>query len=141
VNWSDNIPECGVLCKTLVSERVGVAMKRDNPDDCSDVDFFGRPTNPRHIIPITAAEWWQFAPWNYDIGSAPINKEQLILVKRHDGAIYRAYWHKMYSCWWSGSIQVMNPIAWLPLPEDWRNFCAAATLIMIHNEPGLFAEF
>jgi hypothetical protein len=60
------------------------------------------------LIPLTAAEWWDFAPWQ-PIDSAPLQAK--ILMRYSDGIIRLLYCDK------AELENEPHPVEWLPLPD------------------------
>ena len=65
--------------------------------------------------PLSAQEWWDFAPWNYDLNSAPIMIA--MLIKFDDGQVLQAYQHTNGLSGLPGGRKKIGAVAWLPLPE------------------------
>lgn len=112
MSWTDNIPKQGVLCKTSSGNLVNVVGKYPNGNVSSKC---GAMFPVDWLTPLTPQEWWEFAPWNYDMDSAPKDGDHILLknIRRVGvGYFYSEYWRSIdNSCF-------TNPIAWLPLPEQ-----------------------
>lgn len=106
--WHENIPKNGVLCRENTMGGVVRITGKSNLYQGNVMDGVSK----RHfdiddLTPLTAAEWWKFAPWQ-DMDSAPNNTP--IFVRYDDGLV---------------SIEIAlnwavrkNIVAWLPLLGD-----------------------
>jgi len=66
------------------------------------------------LVPLTAADWWQFAPW-LDMKDAPI--KECIIILCNDGNMKTAKFssaRNMFLTKNGGAVE--NGIKWLPLP-------------------------
>jgi len=110
--WHENIPENGVLCKKtngavrLIKSVIGNVAYFDNQCNGIHVD---------DLTPLTAAEWWDFAPWK-DMKDAPPNDRILILCE--NGNIETAF--PLNKGIWQGCNSGFNytPVKWLPFPTS-----------------------
>jgi len=112
--WHENIPENGVLCKTKSG---GIRLTTRNEGDFCFLD--GGNINYMYaedLSPLTADEFWKFAPWQ-DMDSAPRDETHFLI--NHNGVLC--------DCWFKfGLFRALNPIdanefvvidfKWLPLP-------------------------
>lgn len=110
MNWADNIPEAGILC-----DKNGQVIKITGYDEDIDrvFDTYGNTYLIDNLTPLTPQQWWEFAPWNYDMDSAP--KGEIVLLKDIDGGVYS---DQFLNKQWLGANSCQGPIAWLPLPES-----------------------
>ncbi|MGZ4968077.1 MAG: hypothetical protein ACXV8O_01560 [Methylobacter sp.] len=103
MTWANNIPKKGILCKpkgaVSIVKIIGydLDIKRVFDDDANLY-------KADDLEPLTPQEWWQFAPWNYDMDIAP---QGLLFLKYDNGHIDRG----------CARTNIGRPIAWLPLPE------------------------
>jgi len=109
--WHENIPKNGVLCKQLDgSYKLITSIEHDyHLNDCTTygVSEYGED-DIEDLSPLTAAEWWDFAPW-LDIESAPDDAWVLILDTfntTHMAIKIGGQWDESY----------FTPVKWLPLP-------------------------
>ncbi|MDP1772752.1 MAG: hypothetical protein Q8L15_10750 [Methylobacter sp.] len=112
-NWSDNIPEGGVLCRGYLGQLVLIKLREDD----FMIDDIGNEHHIDHIKAVSPQEWWDFAPWNYDMDVCPIGNLFLLL---DDGYVGEGYKSANYVDHIMASAQerVTNAIAWLPLQEN-----------------------
>jgi len=101
--WHENIPASGVLCKCN-GNFIALVTRYDAAHE--GMPFIGSGQRFNKDVPLTAAEWWIFAPWQ-DMDSAPLRKA--ILVMEADGVIL----NQMLLA----SFERENYIKWLPLPK------------------------
>jgi len=112
--WYENIPEQGVLCKSKDNFILNII---DYEIDDFLVICDRHEAYPiEYITPTTPQEWFAFAPWNYDMNSAP-KDGTLILLKNSYNYVDIAY---SYLRGWAttGDDYFNNPIAWLPLQDQ-----------------------
>jgi len=79
--WHENIPAGGVLCKENSSGSIVRIIGKSNLDDSMVIDDCVSSHHFYHdeLTPLTAAEWWEFAPWK-DMDSAPRDEPMLIIA-------------------------------------------------------------
>jgi hypothetical protein len=110
--WYKNIPPQGVLCKTNGYSNDYAVIVNPSEEDFMDV-YDGECISKSgdvylisELTPLTAAEWWSFAPWQ-PMKTAPLHEK--ILVNNVDclyqTAILNAEEHRE---WYE---------RWLPLPK------------------------
>lgn len=119
--WYKEIPENGVLCKDCFNGYVLVIpVNEDNErvlcdnEDC--VTTMGAGYHHDDLTPITAQEWWEFAPWR-NIRTVPSNENVFVIANgvfqycpcQFDGK----YWLDIYG----DIIEDFFPTKWLPLPK------------------------
>ena len=112
-NWWDNIPENGVLCKDdsgdlqLITSAKGIFGFRS-------LDY-GYPLSK--LTPLTAAEIWQFMPWQ-SMDSAPRDGKRIIIICK-GGHFDVGYWNLEDDCFKSliSLAKIYHAAKWLPLPE------------------------
>jgi hypothetical protein len=105
--WHENIPENGVLCK----EKSSGSIVRITEKSCSiklviDDRSKRHVYDPDELTPLTAAEWWDFAPWQ-DMKDAPLFVD--IMVHKNNG--------KVFSARLVAEFERDNYKKWLPLPQ------------------------
>ena len=117
--WHENIPENGAL---TVSDSHDFIVNHIKSIDSFGyaLDGFGEQMSINRMRPITADEWWKFAPWK-DMGSAP-RDEPLILICSgvvQDCIMGISEENQIYSIE-TGEIFgiVDNNDNWLPLPKE-----------------------
>jgi len=117
--WHENIPENGVLCKEKSSGSIVRIMGKSNlldsmvMDDCRSRNHFGTD----EMTPLTAAEWWEFAPWNGMGKSVPANNNFLVMTRHREIATVYLSKHGTIRREHSGSeILIKDCLKWLPLP-------------------------
>ena len=97
--WYENIPENGVLINIKDNDFNEVILfKPIHKERFSDDELEG-------CTPITAAEWWDFAPWQ-DMKDAPLY--ELISVKWINGTVSTVTL--------DDNPVPLNIMGWLPLP-------------------------
>jgi len=104
--WYENIPQQGVLCKesgTGFIFAVSHEMVSTAPS-LKDID---------RLTPLTAAEWWQFAPWQ-SMSSAPRDGSLLLIWCLH--AWHIGYYDSENECFASCEFLLLGAEKWLPLP-------------------------
>jgi hypothetical protein len=111
--WNENIPDGGVLCKENSSGSIVRILSKSNlfngmvMDDCVSKNHF----DTDELTPLTAEEWWQFAPWQ-DMDSAPLLTQIFISGERdfEDGTVFNIVMlHDDEQRGWYKK--------WLPLPK------------------------
>ena len=113
--WHENIPERGMLCKEKSS---GSIVRIIGETDHVDFDMVFDDSMRRHVYDpdeltlLTAAEWWDFAPWQ-DMKDAPLLIPIFAIGKMdfEDGNvcnIVMLHDDEQY-CWYK---------KWLPLPKE-----------------------
>jgi hypothetical protein len=108
--WHENIPENGVLCRHKDGRTLLIKTAGD------EWGFDVSSANSHYLndlTPITAAEWWDFAPCQ-NMESAPINIDILIDIGGGKLVIGRGY--KDIFITPQGAI-INNPVKWIPLPQ------------------------
>ena len=119
--WHENIPAGGVLVNWLDS--VIRIMSYDDDgcvfDDSGDCYVM---SDVEYMRPLTAAEWWDFAPWQ-DIKDA--KKDMLFLALLKNGNVIPAYISSEHGDIGirlvNGEIDEIYPVnyfkGWLPIPQ------------------------
>jgi len=100
--WHENIPENGVLCKDY-SGIIKLIIASNMYDGWTNSGEFIALEN---LTPLTAQEWWDFAPWQ-GMDSAPIETE---LLASRNGIFSVVYFMQ--------ESQKKSYEKWLPLPVD-----------------------
>ncbi|MGZ5077006.1 MAG: hypothetical protein ACXV9R_10320 [Methylobacter sp.] len=111
MNWSDNIPEQGVLCVSTISNSLHLITRADKEWAYT---VSGCPRVIKQLRPLTPQEWWQFAPWQ-SMDTAPMDGTEVLLKnEKHqiEACCFYGDW-----CYGENYTDFLNPIAWLPLPE------------------------
>ena len=109
--WHDDIPDGGVLCKrkngeiVLITHLSGIYKDATTPN--------GNTFVTRNLTPLTAAEWWDFAPWQ-DMDSAPRDGSRVLLLSV-SGRIEIGYFYN--NCWHDLGNSRLDAKFWLPLPQ------------------------
>ena len=107
MNWADNIPEQGVLCKDGDVFSLVVTKLNYKP---VVVMYSGEERLVNELTPITPKEWWQFAPWQ-DMDSIPTDGTKVLIKESglHENE---------YVFIGDSNSPSICAIAWLPLPEQ-----------------------
>lgn len=123
--WYENIPENGVLCKCSDgSYKLITSIENDyHMDDCTiyGVSDFGEDEID-YLTPLTADEWWKFAPWQ-DMDSAPRDGSDITAITKDSGGkICTAYYDPEEECFITdfksnGNFYRVFDFKWLPLPK------------------------
>ncbi len=118
-NWYDNTLKKDILCRDLFGQGVVNVINVIVKEGINiAVTGYGNNVPLTSVRPITPQEWWDFAPWNHDIDSAP-NSGKNIFLKFKNGYVGEAYKCESGEFYLSAAQQRCNdPIAWLPLPEN-----------------------
>jgi len=114
--WHENIPENGVLCYAPNGIMTNIILvTSDGRAWNGDSNWF----NVDQLIPLTAEEWWDFAPWQDMDKPVTANNNFLVMTRHREivtvylskhGAIRREH---------SGSeILIKDCLKWLPLPTN-----------------------
>jgi len=109
--WHENIPENGVLCKDdngdtqLITEAKGIFGFRG-------LDY-GYPLSK--LTPLTAEEWWKFAPWQ-GMDSAPRDGSLILIMTDKSSCI--GYYSDGFFIADTNDCEILSPIKWLPLPNQ-----------------------
>lgn len=118
--WHDDIPEKGVLCKDSTGNLVKIVpCDKDGDDyyalnwdeDCISSSGYGYHHD--ELTPLTADEWWGFAPWQ-DMKDAQIGVK--ILIDLGIKCVIGLQYKKEIFITTDGMI-IDKPIKWLPLPQ------------------------
>lgn len=105
--WNENIPPQGVLCKEKSSNSIVRVMGKSNihdamvVDDCISRNHF----DIDELTPLTAFEWWGFAPWQ-DMKDAPLYVAIVVMLKNG----------KIQTTSLVAEIERDNYKKWMPLP-------------------------
>jgi hypothetical protein len=109
--WYENIPAGVILCRkkggsvrliNFVSNELGFFL--NGVDLCHGIPLV-------ELTPITAAEWWDFAPWR-TMDSAPRDGSEILLLFGNRVILTNC---ADYSFWTEK--ENFHPIKWLPLPD------------------------
>lgn len=111
-HWADNIPPQVVLCKDNEGNFHKVISKSKDGVRTSKRFVF----HPDNLTPLTPQEVWELMPWNYDMDSAPKDGTE-ILLKNDKGYVEKCLFYGDW-CYGENYTDFYNPIAWLPLPEQ-----------------------
>ena len=110
--WYENIPEQGVLCKSIYGV---ILIKSHITEKYVDgyvveylIDDDGNQFNINEVTPLTPQEWWQFAPWQDVDENTPKNTPVLTIDN------YGVIGIEQYLYW--GYLKGTRK--WLPLPEE-----------------------
>jgi len=122
VNWYENTPEKGVLCKENSSGSiVRIIGKTDhiNFDMVYDDSIRRHVYDPEELTPLTAAEWWQFAPWQ-DMKDAPRDGSLMFIMCENREFHIGCYdddgdYDVPINIY--GDTELTRAIKWLPLPK------------------------
>lgn len=103
------------------------AFAVDDGKTISDVVYYetGMPdgnyllyTSTPQQKPLTPSDWWDIAPWNYDMDSVPKDGTK-VLLKDCNGYLVETWWLVEYHSYSSLSNTTLSTmISWLPLPEN-----------------------
>ncbi len=112
IKWHENIHEKGVLCKIKSTGRIILV---EGLKGATVAVQGGLESYPEHLTPLTAAEWWDFAPW-HDMESAPLCK--IFIVDGYGNVVigrkYERVCSQFVTC--HDNQEIYNPKKWLPLP-------------------------
>ena len=104
--WHEEIPPQGVLRKEISSGSIvriiGKSHKHNGfvVDDCLTPNAF----DVAELTPLTAQEWWEFAPWQ-SIETAPIDTPIIIMVKGVvQDAVYAVNEKNEVYLWFNGEV-------------------------------------
>lgn len=124
--WHKNIPPQGTLCKSKDDGEIVRALWYDEESDLvtSDkTDFEGDKTlfYTYDLAPLTAAEIWQFMPWQ-PMGTAPKDGSEFTAYSRDKGMVCTAYYDNEDDCFFTdwrgkGNYHSVYDFVWIPLPK------------------------
>jgi len=119
--WHENIPTQGVLCKVKTSGSIVRITGESNLYEGELMDGIGkRHFEIDNLTPLTAAEWWKFAPWQ-DMKDAPRDGSEFTAYNKEKGMICTAYYDNEDNCFYTdwrgkGNAHAVYDFVWLPLP-------------------------
>lgn len=125
--WHDNIPVCGVLVKEkfndidIVSVLVSVGNITDSANQV--VEYFGVNALGDelgcidNLTPLSAQEWWDFAPWQGMDNPVLANNNFLVMTRHREAVTAYLSKHGVIRREHCGSeILIKDCLRWLPLP-------------------------
>lgn len=114
--WYKNIPTQGILIIHIESG-CRYVVNNYHEESITVMTDDGLCLDPNECIVINAQQWWDLAPWNYDMSIAESQCNVIIKTKEECLCAWfiNGKWIE-FSDNTDGYDIIKNPIAWLPLP-------------------------